>query len=60
MLSVVAGTQGNILHVVQARNEPDLPIHLTRVEVEVETRGPEHIERITVALQDAGYRILFS
>lgn len=60
MLSVVAGMQGNILHVVQARSEPDLPIHLTRVEVEVETRGPEHIERITSALQDAGYRILFS
>jgi threonine dehydratase len=60
MLSVVAGEKGNILHVVQARSEPEIPIHLTRVEVEVETRGPEHIERIASALQDAGYRISLS
>ncbi|MDD1711721.1 MAG: threonine ammonia-lyase [Methanoregulaceae archaeon] len=57
LLSVLACEKANILHVVQARSEPVYPIQFTRVEVEVETRGPAHIERIRTALEEAGYRI---
>jgi len=57
LLAVLAREKANILHVVQARSEPGYPIHLTRVEIEVETRGPDHIAQVTAAVEEAGYRI---
>lgn len=60
LLAVLAREKANILHIVQARSEPGYPIHLTRVEVEVETRGPGHITHLCTTLADAGYRIRVS
>ncbi|GAB4256916.1 threonine ammonia-lyase [Deferrisoma sp.] len=57
LLSVVAREQGNILHIFHDRLSVDLPLGRTRVEVEVETRGFDHIGRLTAALLQAGYRI---
>jgi threonine dehydratase len=60
LLALLTREKANILHIVQARSEPGYPIHLTRVEVEVETRGPGHIAQICFTLRDAGYRIRVS
>jgi threonine dehydratase len=57
LLDLVARRQGNILHIHHARWGRNLPIHLIGVELEVETRGFEHIEKIAEELQEAGYRI---
>ena len=54
LLARVGAMQANVLHIYHDRTGKDLPIFCTRVELELETRGPEHIEAITRELQDAG------
>ena len=57
LLDLVVRTQANIIHIYHARNERDLPIFQTRVELELATRGIDHIAKIANALKDAGYKI---
>ena len=57
VLSLIAGLQANVLTIRHTRTGRDLPIYLTKVELELETRGPSHIEEVTAELQRAGYRI---
>lgn len=55
MLGTVAELKANVLHIHHDRGGASLPIHLTRVMLEVETRGPRHIEDLLEALGKAGY-----
>ena len=57
LLDLIARMQANIIHIYHARNERDLPINKSRVELELETRGIDHIAEIANALKDAGYQI---
>ena len=57
LLDLVAGLEANMLHIHHDRNLRDLPIYYTRVELEIETRGSDHIQEISTRLRDAGYRI---
>ncbi len=58
LLNLVSGHQANVVHIHHARNERGLPINLTRVDLELETRGQSHAAAIADALKDAGYRIV--
>ncbi|WP_073036508.1 threonine ammonia-lyase [Desulfacinum infernum] len=58
LLGVVAAHGANVLHIYHDRNVPDLPLHVTRVELEVETRGFDHMEALTEALKTAGYQLV--
>ena len=58
LLDLVAELQANVVNIHHARNERGLTINHTRVDLELETRGSEHIKEITAALNNAGYRIL--
>lgn len=55
LLAAVAGLEANVLHIHHDRNAPDLPIQMTRVNLELETRGPEHVEAVVAALKKDGY-----
>ena len=57
LLDLLARMQANTIHIYHARNERDLPIYATRVELELETRGVDHIAKMANALKDAGYQI---
>jgi threonine dehydratase len=57
LLKVVAERRGNILHVSHDRLGRDLPVQLSRVELEVETRGANHIEELLEALRISGYEV---
>jgi threonine dehydratase len=57
LLDLVARMQANTIHIYHARNERNLPIYATRVELELETRGVDHIAKMANALKDAGYQI---
>jgi threonine dehydratase len=57
LLTLVATLKANVLHIHHDRSSGELPIHLTRVELEVETRGPEHIREIIDNLKERGYCI---
>ena len=47
----------NILHLFHDRLARELPLDYTRVEINLETRGPEHSDAVLKALRDAGYEI---
>ena len=53
----VAGLQANVLHIYHDRSLLDLPIDVSRVELELETRSPAHVAEIVAALDKAGYPI---
>ena len=55
LLNLVASLKANVLHISHDRNVRDLTLDQTRVKLELETRGPAHIQEITAALRDAGY-----
>ncbi|MGA9754495.1 MAG: threonine ammonia-lyase [Desulfobaccales bacterium] len=57
-LTTLLGEQGaNILHLFHDRLARELSLDYTRVELNLETRGPEHGEAVLVALREAGYRV---
>ncbi|MGV8073609.1 MAG: threonine ammonia-lyase [Syntrophobacteraceae bacterium] len=57
LLAIIARKKANVLHIYHDRSGGDLPVHLTRVDLELETRGSGHIEEITEELQSSGYRM---
>lgn len=58
LLSLIAALKANVLHIFHDRAGRDLPIQLSRVELELETRGPKHVEEIARKLTEAGYDLL--
>jgi threonine dehydratase len=57
-LTGLLGEHGaNILHLFHDRLAPELPLDHTRVELNLETRGPEHGDRVLQALREAGYKV---
>ncbi len=57
LLSLIAGFNANVVHIHHARNERNLPLNFTRVDLELETRGFDHINAIGDELRRAGYLI---
>lgn len=57
LLALIARMKANVLHIYHDRNVRDLPINITCVELELETRSTEHIHEIRGELLKAGYRI---
>lgn len=57
-LTALLGEQGaNILHLFHDRLARELPLDYTRVELNLEVRGPEHGDQVLQALRDAGYQV---
>jgi threonine dehydratase len=57
-LTALLGREGaNILHLFHDRLARELPLEYTRVELNLETRGPEHGEAVLQALREAGYQM---
>ncbi len=57
-LTALLGQQGaNILNLFHDRLARELPLDYTRVELNLEVRGPEHGDQVLQALRDAGYRV---
>lgn len=57
LLALVAELKANVLHIYHDRNVRELPINLTYVELELETRGPAHSDEIVRTICEAGYEI---
>ncbi len=58
LLTLISALKANVLHIVHERNVKDLPIYVTRVDLELETRGPTHVDEITRKLNTAGYEFV--
>jgi len=57
LLTLVADLKANVLHIDHHRSEKNLPISMSRAELELETRGFEHLNKIAMVLRDAGYHL---
>ena len=55
LLIIISGLKANVLHVYHDRNIRGLPIYVTQVDLELETRGPEHVEEMAQKLSLEGY-----
>ena len=60
ILALIADHKANVLHIHHSRSGSDLPVYLSHVELELETRGPDHIEEVGAVLTRAGYKIRIS
>jgi threonine dehydratase len=57
LLAGVAGAQANVIAVEHVRDGVELAVRETGLELTIETRGPEHLERVLAALREAGYAV---
>jgi len=53
----IAATRANIFHITHDRHSIDLPMGRTEVLLELETRGPDHIEKVIGELEGQGYPV---
>ena len=58
MLTRLAASGGNVMHLAHSRTGVDLPLDQAEVDVQVETKGPEHCAQVVRDLRDAGYDIV--
>jgi threonine dehydratase len=57
LLRDIAALGANVLDVVHVRTSVDLAFDEVAVEIEVETKGPEHCTEVVLRLREAGYRL---
>ncbi len=55
LLIIISALKANVLHIYHDRNTRNLPIYVTHVDLELETRGHKHVEEIAQELAMAGY-----
>ena len=58
LLQKVAAGRANVLHIRHDRGLNDLPVNLTRVTLELETRSADHGREVCSDLTRAGYRVV--
>ena len=56
-LEILADHRANILAVDHDRASRDVQMNAAEVELDVETRGSDHVERLLAALREAGYEV---
>jgi len=57
LLAIISDLKANVLHIHHDRNARNLPIYVTGVDLELETRGPDQVEDIEQKLTVAGYAL---
>ncbi len=55
LLRIVADRGGNVLHIDQMQGGQGVPVMTARVEIEIETRGPDHGSMIGRSLRENGF-----
>lgn len=58
LLALVARQKANVLHIFHDRNVMNVPLFVTCVSLELETRGALHNSEVFEEIQQAGYRVL--
>ena len=57
LLGIIAKEKANILHIFHDRLALENPLEVSRVKLNLETRGHEHAKDILEKLRDAGYDV---
>ncbi|MFF7201767.1 MULTISPECIES: threonine ammonia-lyase [unclassified Streptomyces] len=58
LLGSLSVLDANVLDVSHVRTDPRLGLTEVEVELQLETKGPEHCDEVTAALRGAGYTVL--
>ncbi|MFH8614135.1 threonine ammonia-lyase [Streptomyces sp. NPDC017979] len=58
LLSALSAVDANVLDVSHVRTDPRLGLSEVEVELQLETKGPEHCTEVTAALWAAGYEVV--
>ena len=57
ILTLITRERGNIIQINHMEGERDTPLQMARVNIELETRGWDHVRDIRKVLTDEGYEI---
>jgi len=57
LMGIIAQEKANILHIFHDRLNPENPIQVSRVKLNLETRGHDHAKEVVAKLREAGYDI---
>ena len=57
ILKLIADTQGNVIEVIHNRSSLTVPLSMTGVEIQLETRDAAHVDEIVAALKGQGYPV---
>ena len=57
LMGIIATEKANILHIFHDRLNLENPIQVSRVKLNLETRGPDHAAEIVEKLREAGYGV---
>jgi threonine dehydratase len=57
MLKLVADCRGNVIEVIHNRSSVTVPLGMTGVEIQIETRDAAHVEELLTALRSEGYPV---
>jgi threonine dehydratase len=60
LLAEVAAADASVVEVEHVRTDPKLSVDEVEVQLQLETRGPDHCEELLSRLQRAGYPLLFT
>jgi threonine dehydratase len=60
LLAALADADANVVEVEHARIDPRLHLDEVEIEVQVETRGPEHRDAVLQRLAELGYHVTVS
>ena len=60
LLNLIAEQKANVIDVEHQRHDPRLRLGEVEIELSVETRGPEHSNRLVGALRASGYQVAFT
>lgn len=58
LLEILSASDANVLDIAHVRTDPRLGLTEAEVELQLETRGPEHRAAVAAALRTAGYVLL--
>jgi threonine dehydratase len=57
LMGIIAQEKANILHIFHDRLNLENPLQVSRVKLNLETRGHDHAEEIASKLREAGYSV---
>ena len=57
LVGIIADRGANIYAIQHDRTSRDVAMNDAEVELDLETRGPEHVDQLVAALKDAGYKV---
>ncbi|HEY8721150.1 threonine ammonia-lyase [Pengzhenrongella sp.] len=58
LLALLASSGGNVMHIGHLRTRVDLAIDEVEIDVQLETKGPEHCDAVLDRIRAAGYQVV--